>query len=241
MAVWGIMLMTLGIAFVGMSAAIGHSTGPPHPAYFRLDKLGNTEKPPSVDASNFFIGVGCVLHCRSPAVSSSLFFFFYYYYFKKDIKAESSSALRFPGQVRHVQRHCKRCVYGASEASEQRGCWPGVPLLIWNGFRNGDFNSHHDLIPVQASRLSTQGPVLFFLPSHKLSQQQLFARVLFMAGQAAFVPGMVTGILWSAGNWCGIIAISKLGMAIGWPIVQCNLLISVLWGLFYYKEVASYM
>lgn len=71
MAIWGIMLMTLGIAFVGMSAAMGHSTGPSHPAYFRLDKLGSTEKPPTVDPSNFFIGIGCV-ECYCFSVFPSL-------------------------------------------------------------------------------------------------------------------------------------------------------------------------
>lgn len=28
-----------------------------------------------------------------------------------------------------------------------------------------------------------------------------------------------------------------LGMAIGWPLVQCNLIVSSAWGVFYYKEV----
>tara|TARA_B100001540_G_scaffold312257_1_gene333063 strand:+ start:150 stop:1223 length:1074 start_codon:yes stop_codon:yes gene_type:complete len=50
-------------------------------------------------------------------------------------------------------------------------------------------------------------------------------------------PALLTGLLWSAGNACSIVAISKLGVAIGWPLVQCQLVVSTSWGVWYYREV----
>ena len=50
-------------------------------------------------------------------------------------------------------------------------------------------------------------------------------------------PALLTGLLWSAGNACSIVAISKLGVAIGWPLVQCQLVVSTTWGVWYYREV----
>jgi glucose uptake protein GlcU len=50
-------------------------------------------------------------------------------------------------------------------------------------------------------------------------------------------PALLTGLLWSAGNACSIVAISRLGVAIGWPLVQCQLVVSTTWGVWYYREV----
>mmetsp|Transcript_15923 Transcript_15923/g.50037 ORF Transcript_15923/g.50037 Transcript_15923/m.50037 type:complete len:333 (+) Transcript_15923:125-1123(+) len=58
----------------------------------------------------------------------------------------------------------------------------------------------------------------------------------FQVGVAA-KPALTTGLLWSAGNYCSIYATNLLGMAIGWPLVQCQLIVSGLWGVLYYREV----
>ena len=50
-------------------------------------------------------------------------------------------------------------------------------------------------------------------------------------------PALLTGVLWSAGNACSIVAISRLGVAVGWPLVQCQLVVSTSWGVWYYREV----
>jgi hypothetical protein len=42
-------------------------------------------------------------------------------------------------------------------------------------------------------------------------------------------PALLTGLLWSAGNVCSIFATEYLGMALGWPLVQCQLVVSNLW------------
>ncbi|KAL3683364.1 hypothetical protein R1sor_001386 [Riccia sorocarpa] len=57
--------------------------------------------------------------------------------------------------------------------------------------------------------------------------------------RAAVGPGLLTGVLWSAGNVCSIITTQYLGMALGWPLVQCQLLVSAMWSVFYYEEVSG--
>lgn len=58
----------------------------------------------------------------------------------------------------------------------------------------------------------------------------------FQASVAA-LPACLAGILWSIGNYLSIVAVDRLGMAIGWPLVQCSLIVSNLWALFWYKEI----
>lgn len=52
-------------------------------------------------------------------------------------------------------------------------------------------------------------------------------------------PALLTGLFWSAGNFCSIYATMYLGMSLGWPLVQCQLIVSALWAVFYYKEVTD--
>ena len=47
---------------------------------------------------------------------------------------------------------------------------------------------------------------------------------------------MLAGLLWSAGNFAGTLAAAQLGIALAWPLVQCQLLVSTAWGLLYYRE-----
>ncbi|MBI2074839.1 MAG: hypothetical protein HYT83_03330 [Candidatus Levybacteria bacterium] len=55
----------------------------------------------------------------------------------------------------------------------------------------------------------------------------------------AIFQGIAGGVLWNVGNLFSIIAISFLGLAKGYPITQAALLISVFWGVFYFKEVTK--
>lgn len=50
-------------------------------------------------------------------------------------------------------------------------------------------------------------------------------------------PACLAGILWSLGNYLSILAVASLGMAVGWPLVQCSLIVSNVWALFWYREV----
>ena len=51
------------------------------------------------------------------------------------------------------------------------------------------------------------------------------------------VPGLLTGLLYTFGNFCSILAVSYLGQGGGFSFCQGQLLISGLWGIFYFKEM----
>lgn len=50
-------------------------------------------------------------------------------------------------------------------------------------------------------------------------------------------PGVCAGLLYSVGNFCSILAVSYLGQGIGFSFCQGQLLISGLWGVFYFHEI----
>jgi Transmembrane family, TMEM144 of transporters len=52
-----------------------------------------------------------------------------------------------------------------------------------------------------------------------------------------WLAGGTSGILWSIGNFFSLISVFYLGEGVGYPLVQTSILISGLWGLFYFKEV----
>lgn len=52
-----------------------------------------------------------------------------------------------------------------------------------------------------------------------------------------WLVGSTSGILWSIGNFFSLISVFYLGEGVGYPLVQTSILISGLWGLFYFKEI----
>lgn len=55
--------------------------------------------------------------------------------------------------------------------------------------------------------------------------------------KVAVLPGLTTGILWSFGNFCSLYATLYLGSTVGYPLTQSCIVISALWGVFYFKEI----
>mmetsp|Transcript_8460 Transcript_8460/g.18960 ORF Transcript_8460/g.18960 Transcript_8460/m.18960 type:complete len:439 (+) Transcript_8460:204-1520(+) len=54
-------------------------------------------------------------------------------------------------------------------------------------------------------------------------------------------PGLTSGALYSLGNLSGIVSIQKLGNFMGYSLGQSSMIISGLWGIFYYKEIPGAM
>jgi glucose uptake protein GlcU len=55
-----------------------------------------------------------------------------------------------------------------------------------------------------------------------------------------WLPGGTSGLLWSIGNFFSLISVYYLGEGVGYPLVQTSILISGLWGLFYFNEVTGF-
>ena len=51
------------------------------------------------------------------------------------------------------------------------------------------------------------------------------------------IPGCAAGLLYSIGNFCSILAVAYLGQGVGFSFCQAQLLISGLWGVFYFEEI----
>uniref|UniRef100_A0A7S0AM59 EamA domain-containing protein n=1 Tax=Minutocellus polymorphus TaxID=265543 RepID=A0A7S0AM59_9STRA len=52
-----------------------------------------------------------------------------------------------------------------------------------------------------------------------------------------WAPGCLAGALYSIGNFSSILAISTLGDFLGYSLGQASLLVSGLWGIFWYREI----
>ena len=54
-----------------------------------------------------------------------------------------------------------------------------------------------------------------------------------------WLPGGTSGLLWSIGNFFSLISVLNLGEGVGYPLSQTSILVSGLWGIFYFKEVTG--
>ncbi len=55
--------------------------------------------------------------------------------------------------------------------------------------------------------------------------------------ESKIIPsGMASGFVWNIANFSSLFAVSFLGLAIGFPLTQLALFVSVMWGLFYFRE-----
>ena len=54
-----------------------------------------------------------------------------------------------------------------------------------------------------------------------------------------WIPGGTAGLLWSIGNFFSILSVEFLGEGVGYSVVQASMLVSGLWGIFYFHEVSG--
>jgi len=52
--------------------------------------------------------------------------------------------------------------------------------------------------------------------------------------------GCTCGFLWSIGNFCSILAVENLGEGVGYSTTQASMLVSGVWGIFYFREVEGF-
>jgi len=53
--------------------------------------------------------------------------------------------------------------------------------------------------------------------------------------------GCASGLLWSIGNFGSMICVQQLGEGVGYSVVQAAMLVSGLWGIFYFKEITNWV
>ena len=52
--------------------------------------------------------------------------------------------------------------------------------------------------------------------------------------------GGTSGTLWSIGNFFSMVAVDSLGQAVGYSVIQAGMLVSGLWGIFYFHEIVGF-
>lgn len=55
----------------------------------------------------------------------------------------------------------------------------------------------------------------------------------------ALKESLISGVVWNVGNLAALISVSLIGLSKGFPISQSAVLISVLWGVYYFKEITQ--
>lgn len=54
-----------------------------------------------------------------------------------------------------------------------------------------------------------------------------------------WLAGGTSGTLWSIGNFFSILSVEHLGEGVGYSVVQAAMLVSGLWGIFYFREITD--
>jgi len=55
----------------------------------------------------------------------------------------------------------------------------------------------------------------------------------------ALLTGLFSGLLWNIGNLLSLIAIPFIGYSVAYPILQCAILVSGIWGIYVFNEIKS--
>mmetsp|Transcript_37726 Transcript_37726/g.96529 ORF Transcript_37726/g.96529 Transcript_37726/m.96529 type:complete len:338 (-) Transcript_37726:361-1374(-) len=124
----------------------------------------------------------------------------------------------------------------------------GLCCAVYVGVANGSF-----MVPFKKVPKTVVG--IEYLPSFGIGAMAVtvcivtvyFGFIKYVKGRPlpsfhwdiAHKPALLTGILWSAGNFFSIYTTQFLGLAVGWPLVQCQLLVSTLWGILYFREMTD--
>mmetsp|Transcript_3281 Transcript_3281/g.7885 ORF Transcript_3281/g.7885 Transcript_3281/m.7885 type:complete len:434 (+) Transcript_3281:207-1508(+) len=121
----------------------------------------------------------------------------------------------------------------------------GVAAAVFNGVWGGAnlVPSHfstiqgvHYVISFGIGALIANAIVLLLFFLYKASRSEdmppCHARVMML-------PGFLSGMLWSGGNFCSLYLVSTLGQGIGNSLVQASVIVSGLWGILYYREMVG--
>ena len=77
----------------------------------------------------------------------------------------------------------------------------------------------------------------FYYVYHYQSWTEAYYQLPSFHLRKMWLVGSTSGIIWSIGNFFSLISVFYLGEGVGYPLVQTSILISGLWGLFYFKEI----
>ncbi len=80
---------------------------------------------------------------------------------------------------------------------------------------------------------------LYKLLAHRATLQEAFQTMPLCYFRELWFPGFMAGILLSIAMFGSILAVTYLGQGVGNSLVQTKILVSGLWGIFFYKEITG--
>lgn len=123
---------------------------------------------------------------------------------------------------------------GSTGNIESKNTKRGLILAILAGVIFGS-----QFVPLKLSHLAARDfffPMSFGIVATGLCLA-IFKRVRFE--NRGVGAALLSGAIWNFGNLLAIAAISLIGLAKGFPITQASVLVAVLWGLYYFKEITQ--
>jgi len=143
----------------------------------------------------------------------------------------AAGALR---NVRNAREQNSTCVAFGIAAALFNGAWGGsnqVPQVL------APIHGTHFLISFATGALIVN--VFLGLVYAHLAKFYWNCPMPSLEIRTLFLPGMLSGVLWSGGNFCALYAVNILGMAVGFSLVQCSILVAGLWGIVFYHEMTG--
>lgn len=80
---------------------------------------------------------------------------------------------------------------------------------------------------------------LFQLYRFEGSHREAYSALPSFHLRKMWLPGMLSGTLYSIGNFSGIIATTYLGQGVGYSVCQSALIVSGMWGIFFFGEITG--
>lgn len=80
---------------------------------------------------------------------------------------------------------------------------------------------------------------LFYNACHYRSILKAYEMLPSFHFRVMWLPGAISGCLWSLGNFFSILSVYYLGEGVGYPLAQTAILVSGMWGIFYFKEITG--
>ena len=122
----------------------------------------------------------------------------------------------------------------SSTSESRKSSAKGMLLAVITGVLGGSY-----LVPL---KMATTNPETFLLP---LATGILAGGIIISLikkpkiERRIILPGVLSGALWNIANFSSFFAILGLGMAVGFPLTQMSLFVSILWGIFYFREMTE--
>jgi len=121
----------------------------------------------------------------------------------------------------------------------------GFVAMLLGACINGSLTVPFELFARAARRNSVSSIEMTYLVSFVMGVlvSTLPLAILFWIGrnpmhaQTLVLPGFLTGLYWASGNVCAVYATMYLGNTVGYPLCQCQVVVTGLWSILYYKEI----